>query len=205
MNTRGVLSSLWDKGDTVVPDSISNYIDGVKRCLGELPAEEIQATIDAILGAYHRNNSVFVLGNGGSAATASHFALDLSKVTRVEGKHHLRAMSLTDNVPLLTALSNDISYASVFKEQLASFLSEGDVVICITASGNSPNVLEAARYARAKGATTIGLIGFGGGKLKEIADIAITISLKSYRQVEDTHMVLAHLISQEVERRIRGN
>lgn len=189
----------------MLPDSIADYIDGVKRCLSEISAGEVQAAIDIILSAYHKNKCVFVLGNGGSAATASHFALDLSKGTRVEGKNHLRAMSLTDNVPLMTALSNDISYASVFKEQLVSFLSEGDVVICITASGNSPNVLEAARYAGSKRATTIGLIGFGGGRLKEIADIAITISSKSYRQVEDTHMVLAHLISQEVERRIRGS
>jgi len=189
----------------VLPNSIGDYIEGVKRCLDEVSADEVQTAIDAILGAYYRNKCVFVLGNGGSAATASHFALDLSKGTRVEGKNCLRAMSLTDSVPLMTALSNDISYASVFKEQLVNFLGEGDVVICITASGNSPNVLEAARYAGSKRATTIGFIGFGGGRLKEITDIAITISSRSYRQVEDTHMVLAHLISQEVERRIRDS
>lgn len=207
MNHKEVLSSVWgkNKGYMMLPNSIGDYINGVKRCLDEISTGEVQAVVDAILGAYHSNNCVFVLGNGGSAATASHFALDLSKGTRVEGKNYLRAMSLTDNVPLMTALCNDISYTSVFKEQLVNFLSEGDVVICITASGNSPNVLEAARYAGSKRASTIGLIGFGGGRLKEITDVAITISSKSYRQVEDTHMVLAHLISQEVERGIRDS
>jgi len=188
-----------------LPDSTGDYIDGIKRCLDEISAETVQAAVDIILGAYRRNRCVFVLGNGGSAATASHFALDLSKGTRVAGKNCLRATSLTDNVPLLTALSNDIGYAAVFKEQLVNFLSEGDVVIGITASGDSPNVLEAARYARSKRAKTIGLIGFGGGRLKEITDIAIILSSRSYRQVEDAHMVLAHLITQEVERGIRDS
>ena len=186
-------------------NSISNYIDDVKMCLSEIPEQEVKAIVDAILSAYREGNSVFILGNGGSAATASHLALDLSKGTRVEGKNCLSAMSLTDNVPLMTAIANDISYESVFKEQLVNCLNEGDVVICISASGNSPNVLEAARYSRSRGAITIGFIGFGGGRLREVADVAITLSSKSYRRVEDAHMVLAHLISEEVERRIRGN
>ena len=186
-------------------NSISCYINGVNECLNEITAEEVQAIVDVILDAYHRNRYVFVLGNGGSAATASHFACDLSKGTRAEGKNCLRATSLTDNVPLITAISNDDSYESVFKEQLVSFLSAGDVVICITGSGNSPNVLEAARYARTRGATTVGIIGFGGGLLLQLTDLSITFSSENYRQVEDAHMVLAHLISEEVERRIRDS
>lgn len=183
---------------------ISDYINGVKRCLDAIKEERIQAIMDCIFGAYLSNKSIFIVGNGGSASTASHFACDLSRSTAVEAKTRLKAISLTDNVALMTAISNDINFTSVFKEQLVNLISEGDVVICISASGISPNVLEAARYAKSKGALIIGFIGFGGGKLKELADEAIIFPAENYGQVEDAHMVLVHLISKQVERRMRG-
>jgi len=183
---------------------VGDYINGVKKCLDEIKEGEVQAIVDVIINVYEKNRCVFIVGNGGSASTASHFACDLGKGTVIEGKNRLKAMSLTDNVALMTAISNDISYASVFKEQLINLLSEGDVVICISASGNSPNVIEAAKYAQSKGAITIGLLGFGGGGLRQHTHQAIILSSKDYGQVEDAHMILAHLISAEVKKRISG-
>lgn len=182
---------------------IVDYLDGVKECLDSIEEEEIRSIAEIIFDAYTKGKGVLILGNGGSASTASHFVCDLSKGTAIEGKPRLKAISLTGNVALMTAISNDIDYASVFKEQLITFLSKGDVVICISASGNSPSVLEAAKYARSKGAIVIGFIGFGGGELRDLVDRAIVFSTKDYGQVEDAQMVLAHLISNDVGRRMR--
>lgn len=183
---------------------IVDYLDGVKECLGSIREEDVRPIVEIILDAYTKGKSIFILGNGGSASTASHFAFDLCKGTAIEGKPRLKAISLTDNVALMTAISNDIDFASIFKEQLVTLLSEGDVAICISASGNSPNVLEAAKYASSKGGLVIGFIGFGGGKLKDLVDKKIVFSSEDYGQVEDAHMVLAHLISNEVGKRMRG-
>lgn len=183
---------------------IVDYLNEVKECLDSIREGEVRSIAEAIFDAYIKGKNIFILGNGGSASTASHFVCDLSKGTAREGKPRLKAVSLTDNVALMTAISNDIDYASVFKEQLATFLSKGDVVICISASGNSPNVLEAAKYARSRGALVIGFIGFGGGKLKELVAKAIIFLTEDYGQVEDAHMVLVHLVSREVARRIEN-
>jgi len=136
------------------------------------------------------------MGNGGSASTASHFACDLGKGTICEGKPRFRVVSLNDNMPLITALSNDFGYERVFIEQLMNLVSPDDLVISITGSGNSPNILKAVEYAKKQGAKTIGLIGFGGGKLQEIVDEHITVSNTNYGQVEDIHLILAHALSQ---------
>lgn len=184
-------------------NSVKDYISGVKSCLDQVSETEIRAVVKLIFKAYKENKYIFILGNGGSSSTASHFACDLNKTIAVEGKPRLKALSLTDNVPVMTAIANDISYNAVFKEQLINFLSKGDVVICISASGNSPNVLTAAAYAKTQGAVTIGLIGFGGGKLRELVDQAIVFSVADYGQVEGAHSVLAHLISSEVGMKLR--
>jgi len=187
----------------VESNSVKDYISGVKSCLDQVSEIKIRAVVKLIFKAYKEGKYIFILGNGGSSSTASHFACDLNKTIAVEGKPRLKVMSLTDNVPVLTAIANDISYNAVFKEQLINFLSRGDVVICISASGNSPNVLMAADYAKTKGAVTIGLIGFGGGKLRELVDQAIVFSLTDYGQIEGAHSVLAHLISSEVGMNLR--
>lgn len=184
-------------------DCFREYINGVKGCLDEIEEEALGTVVGAIMKAYHDGKHIFIMGNGGSAATASHFACDLSKTASVDGKPRLKAISFTDNAPLMTAISNDISYASVFKEQLVNFLDPGDLVICISASGNSPNVLEAAKFARAKGAQVIGFVGCDGGKLKGLSDISICFCCRDYGQLEDVHLVLAHLITKEVGRRIK--
>lgn len=181
---------------------VQNYFDGLQRCLAELSGPDIEEIANIIYEAHKRDKQVFIMGNGGSASTASHFACDLGKGTVIEGKRRLRVVSLTDNIPLVSAIANDIDYSSIFVEQLANLLNEGDVLIGISASGNSPNILSAIEFGHCKGAITIGLIGFGGGKLKQLTDKCIVLSSRDYEQVEDTHLILAHIISCVVRERI---
>lgn len=185
--------------------TVEYYLKGLQGCLGELSPHDIGEIVNAIFDAYENGKQVFVFGNGGSASTASHFARDLRIGTAVDGKPRLQATSLTDNVAMLTALANDIDYESIFKEQLVGLLRKGDVVIGISASGNSPNVLRAVEFARERGAVAIGLIGFGGGRLKKIVHRSITLSSMDYGQVEDTHLVLAHIISYLIRERIAND
>ena len=174
----------------------NGYFTELKKTLDEIPMERVDKIVQMIYKAYRANKYVFIMGNGGSASTASHFACDLGKGTICEGKPRFRVMSLNDNMPLITALSNDFGYERVFIEQLMNLVSPDDLVISITGSGNSPNILKAVEYAKKQGAKTIGLIGFGGGKLQEIVDEHITVSNTNYGQVEDIHLILAHALSQ---------
>ena len=174
----------------------NGYFTELKKTLDEIPMERVDKIVQMIYKAYRDNKYVFIMGNGGSASTASHFACDLGKGTICEGKPRFRVMSLNDNMPLITALSNDFGYERVFIEQLMNLVNRGDLVISITGSGNSPNILKAVEYAKKQGAKTIGLIGFGGGKLQEIVDEHITVSNTNYGQVEDIHLILAHALSQ---------
>ena len=131
----------------------------------------------------------------GSATNATHFACDLSKATIVEGRARMRVTSLADNIALLTAWANDTSYEKVFSEQLTNLLNPGDVVIAISASGNSPNVVSAVRAARLMGASTVGLVGFSGGRVLETVDAAVHVPSNDYGVVEDCHSVLEHAIT----------
>ncbi len=181
---------------------VENYIKGICHCLEELSRQDIEGIADIIFNAWKKEKMIFIMGNGGSATTASHFARDLKIGTAAKGKPRVRSISLTDNVALITALANDIDYSSIFEEQLIGQVEEDDVVIGISASGNSTNVLKAVEYARRNGAITIGFIGFGGGKLKELAHKSIVLSSRDYGQVEDIHLSLAHIISCLVKERI---
>lgn len=185
--------------------TFEDYLKGLRACLDELSAQDIGEIVNTIFDAYKNRRQVFVFGNGGSATTASHFARDLRIGAAAEGKRRLQASSLSDNVAIITSLANDIDYGSIFKEQLVGLLSKGDVVIGISASGNSPNVLRAIEFARGEGAVTIGLIGFGGGKLKDIVQKSVILSSIDYGQVEDTHLVVAHIISYLVRGRIAND
>src|SRR5437660_10098206 len=131
---------------------------------------DLQAVLSILEEAYHNGHRIFVMGNGGSAATASHFALDLAKNTIMPGAPRLKAISLTDHVPLITAWSNDTHYEHIFAEQLANLIEPGDVVIGISASGNSPNVINAMKLTKQYKASTVALLGAKGGKLKDIVD-----------------------------------
>ena len=181
---------------------VQSYQQGMGACFAELPLEKLERIVELLLQAQENNRTVFILGNGGSASTASHMAVDLGKGTAVPGMPRLRVISLADNIGLITAWGNDASYEVVFKEQLENLLDLRDIVIGITASGNSPNVLRAMEFARNKGATTIGFIGFGGGKLKQIVDIDVTVSSRNYGLVEDFHLSLNHILSQYLKQAV---
>jgi len=174
---------------------IKEYMSEVGATLERLPIEDIVQVVDFLEEARLKAKMVFIFGNGGSAATASHFAADLSKGAISKGKPRIKAFALTDNIALLSAWANDTAYKNIFAEQLENFIEPGDVAIGISGSGNSQNVLDGIKVAKAKGATTIGFIGFDGGKLKEVVDIAIIVPSHNMEQVEDIHLLLAHVIT----------
>jgi len=179
---------------------IDNYIGELKRCLDRLDRQKIGDVIDLLMGAYKKEKKIFILGNGGSASNASHMACDLGKGTIFrhydEGERRFRAISLTDNVAYLTALANDISYEDIFVQQLRNLIDKGDMVIVLSGSGNSPNVIKAVKYAKKKGAKTVGFMGFkDGGKLRKIVDKAVIVDSRSYGPCEDIQLVLDHIMT----------
>ncbi len=175
-------------------ERIKTYIANLQAAIDALEIGKIKRVIDLIMEAYEADKQIFVIGNGGSAATASHFACDLGKGTIVPGKRRLRIISLTDNIAMMTAWANDVSYDDIFVEQLKNVLNSGDLLIGISASGNSKNVLKAIEYAKSMNCTTVGLTGFGGGKLAEMVDESIIVDSYDYGPVEDIHLILDHII-----------
>ena len=175
-------------------ERIQNYISHLQGVLERLTLADVKASIDAIMEGYYAEKQIFVIGNGGSASTASHIACDLGKGTSVPGKNRFRVISLTDNVATMTAWSNDVSYEDVFIEQLKNLVNPGDVVIGISASGNSENVLRAMQYAAEIGCKTVGWSGFGGGKLAKICDVNVIVDSNRYGPVEDVHLILNHIL-----------
>jgi D-sedoheptulose 7-phosphate isomerase len=184
-----------------------SYIHNLRSTLDEIDFGVVEEIIHTLLAARRQDKQVFIIGNGGSAMTASHFACDLATWPvghADEQGRRLRASSLTESVARMTAIANDLSYEDVFVEQLKNYLNPGDVVIVISASGNSPNILKAVRYARSKGAKTIGLLGFGGGRAQEILDVSLVISSKNYGIAEDFHLIMEHVITEIIRRVLRG-
>ena len=172
-----------------------SYIDDLKDALDELSEEVLGQVLDILHVARMDNQQVFILGNGGSASTASHFVCDLGKNTRVQGVPNFRVMGLTDNIVLFSALANDEGYENVFAIQLGNYLQADDVVIGISTSGNSQNVINAIQFAKSVGAKTIGFTGFNSGELGSLADVDLHVSSHSIEHVEDIHLVLEHLIT----------
>jgi D-sedoheptulose 7-phosphate isomerase len=181
-----------------------SYISYVQSVLQRIDPEEIGRFIQTLLKARERGSTIFFIGNGGSAATASHFANDLSIGTN-EYEKPFRAMSLTDNVPVITALGNDFGYEDIFVRQLRILGKRGDVVIGISASGNSPNLLKAFEFARSAAIKTVAITAFDGGKMKAMADEGIHVATgpKEYGPAEDAHMVLDHLVGAYLVRYVR--
>jgi D-sedoheptulose 7-phosphate isomerase len=174
---------------------VQDYLARLTALLGQLPLDSIQKVLVLLTEARRQNRQVIIMGNGGSAATASHFACDLGKGTLMPGHPRFRVIALTDNMPLFSAYANDYGYEHVFSEQLKSLVQTGDVVVGISGSGNSPNVLNAVQAARDAGAKTVGFVGYDGGKLKGMVDVHVHVPSSDMEQVEDVHLILEHLIS----------
>jgi D-sedoheptulose 7-phosphate isomerase len=173
---------------------IHNYMNGLQAALNSVPASDIAKVVELIMAAGMQGRMIFICGNGGSASTASHMACDLAKGARMEGFPSFRAISLTDSLPQLTAWANDSGYDNCFAGQLAGLGRPGDLLISISGSGNSPNVLKAVETAKSLDMYTIGFAGFKGGKLKDAVDFCLVVPAANIEQVEDVHMALEHTI-----------
>lgn len=178
--------------------SIRSYFTELEQMMRVISLPHLQAVLTLLEDAYYNGHRIFIMGNGGSAATASHFALDLAKNTIMPGAPRLKAISLTDHVPLITAWSNDTAYEHIFAEQLANMIEPGDVAIGISTSGNSLNVINALRLAKQSGASTVGLLGAKGGLMKDIVDAYVLAPGQNIEQEEDAHMILAHVITRHM-------
>jgi D-sedoheptulose 7-phosphate isomerase len=183
--------------DTLPTAFARRYVEHLIGVLGRLDCESVSQVIQVFLEARAKGNTIFFLGNGGSAATACHFANDLGFCASPEGNLPFRALSLTANTSFVTCLANDIGYENIFSWQLRNLMRPGDVVVGISASGNSPNVVNALEYAESHGGIPVALVGFDGGRIKHIAKYVIHVETEKgeYGPVEDVHMLLDHLIS----------
>ena len=180
---------------TKTSEAISAYLTEMQSTLSNLPIDGIERIVNALRSARAQKKTVFLFGNGGSAATASHLACDLTKGTNANGRPRLRVIALTDNVPLISAWANDSSYEDIFAQQLQQQVESGDIAIGISGSGRSPNVLNALKVATSAGAITIGLTGFDGGDLKNLVDLCVVVPDNSIDQVEDVHLMIGHVIA----------
>ena len=175
--------------------SVQAYFQTLSRTIPQLPYAGVQQIISVIMRAFEDDQTIFVFGNGGSAATASHIMCDLSKGTIGScDAPRLKVMAFTDNVPLLTAWANDAGYDQIFAQQVRNFVRPGDVVLAISGSGNSPSVIQALKTARDLRATTLGMAGFQGGEMKAFCDVCAVVPSDNIQVVEDLHHAIAHAI-----------
>jgi D-sedoheptulose 7-phosphate isomerase len=188
---------------TALTGEISCYLGELSEAIRKLPLSSMERLAQLFLRAYTEGRTIFLFGNGGSAALASHLCCDLGKGTiPAAGGERLRAVSLTDNVALITAWANDTRYESIFAEQLANLLRTGDVAFAISGSGNSPNVLAALEYARRAGAATAGITGFEGGRMRSLCDICVVVPSDNMQIIEDLHVSIAHAVFRVVRQRM---
>lgn len=183
----------------------TEYKKSLFSTVDALNYEEIDKLLDLLLNAFVNDNFVFVIGNGGSAANASHLAQDLAKGTRFnpEQVKRLKALSLTDNLPFVTAQGNDEGYDSIFEQQLRTFASQDDLLISISGSGNSPNIIKAVEWANKNGLITIGITGFDGGKLKKISHHSVNVALNDMCTAESVHSIIFHYVILELKERMK--
>src|SRR5918993_5827720 len=184
---------------------LRDYWDEVAAVAGTIDFADLERAAVMLLTCQARGGVVFVIGNGGSAATASHFACDLSKGTRRDGPPTFHVVSLTDSVPLLTAWANDSGYDRVFSEQLMSLGRPGDLLVAISASGNSPNVVAAVDAARSRGMAVVGLSGRSGGRLVNMVDALVSVPSDRIEVVEDAHLIVAHSLCVAVRERLASD
>lgn len=173
-------------------DNYWKSLDGAYR---QLDREAFSKILGIFQEAYREDRQIFCVGNGGSAATANHFVCDFGKnAVQDPGRRRFRMISLSDNVEKITAFGNDVAFDEIFRQQLINLMDEGDVLLAISASGNSPDLLKACQYAREKKGRIITVSGYKGGRIREYAEASLTAGLESYEQIEDIHMILMHMI-----------
>jgi D-sedoheptulose 7-phosphate isomerase len=193
------------KGTSDLSPSVKGYFQGVNHLIPRLPYQELERIITVILEAYDGGRTIFIFGNGGSAASASHMMCDMNKGTiDPTQQRRLKTMALTDNVPLITAWGNDTNYEQIFAEQLKNFVASQDVAFAISGSGNSPNVLLALKAAKDAGAITVGLTGYRGGKMKGLCDICAVVPCDNMQMIEDMHHAMLHSMFTVVKDRIES-
>ncbi len=183
---------------------VNTYLEHEIDTLKALDVNEINAALNLLLETFENGNTVFVFGNGGSSATASHFQNDFNKGVSEHTEKKFNFQCLNDNVATVMAVANDIGFDEVFRFQLIGHMRPGDVVLAISGSGNSRNVINAVEYAKEQGAKVIGLTGFGGGKLKELSDVSLHVPVNSMQITEDIHMVFDHLMMSIFYRSLAG-
>jgi D-sedoheptulose 7-phosphate isomerase len=185
---------------------IKKYFNIYKDEIDKINTDEVLLLSDCIYAAYKKQKTIFLIGNGGSAAKASHVAQDFSKglISDPHFKHRVKAISLTDNVPYITALGNDEGYENIFSGQLRIFAEEGDYLIAISGSGNSKNIIKAVEFAKEHKITVIGITGFDGGKLKPMSDISIHIPIYDMCMAESVHSMIFHYLVTNLRERISG-
>ena len=186
-------------GSTV---AAKEYFTSLQEVFSRLDLAVIDQMTEAIWENYENGHTLYIFGNGGSAALASHFACDIGKGTVAPNRKRLRTVSLTDNVPLLTALANDLAYKDVFSEQLAGLAERGDMVLAISGSGNSPNVVQGLEEAKKLGLHTLVLTGFSGGLVKAIADLCLIVPSDNMQHIEDAHLCATHAIFRAIRHRM---
>lgn len=181
-----------------------DYCEGLKGALEAVPLEPFEELVRLLESAFHEERQVFVMGNGGSGSTASHFACDFNKGISFGLPKRFRVICLHDNLATLMAYANDVSYEQIFVEPLKNFLRAGDLVIGLSGSGNSPNVLRAIEFANGRGAHTVGLSGFDGGRLAGLARTALVVPVNDMQKAEDVHFILLHVAMQILGERLRA-
>jgi D-sedoheptulose 7-phosphate isomerase len=182
--------------------SVDAYFARLSSTVEILPFQAINEAVEFLMRAYETSATIFLFGNGGSAALASHLACDLGKGTINGSPKRFRALALTDSVPLMTAWANDSKYDNIFSEQLLNFVQPQDVAFAISGSGNSANVLNALKAARKAGAFTVGLTGFEGGQMKELCDVCVVIPSDNMQIIEDLHLCVAHSLFTTIRQKL---
>jgi D-sedoheptulose 7-phosphate isomerase len=188
------------KGVIAVNKELDQYFDELNQALKSVDKKSVEIFIEALKTSLENNKQIITMGNGGSATTAAHTVNELCKGLSYGKEKRFRAICLTDNVPTITAYSNDIGYESIFIEQLKNILNEGDLVIAFSGSGNSKNVVDAIKYANEKGAVTVGFCGFDGGELKRISKVSVWANIGDMRKSEDVHLILVHACGALIEK-----
>lgn len=180
----------------------AEYFASLQTVLAQVDLKVIDQITQAIWQNYEQGGTLYIFGNGGSAALASHLACDFGKGTVTAGRQRFRTISLSDNVPLMTALANDLAYEDIFSEQLADLAKKGDAVLAISGSGNSPNVVKGLEMARKIGLRTLGVTGYSGGRVKPLSDLCFVVPSDNMQHIEDIHLAATHAIFRAIRHRM---